>query len=252
MCWIYMNREKAATAFQKGKKLLKNKFSFLSKHDQNEVMLNLRNYSIRQLNSGKKEFWNEIFELYKLGLELNLIVDDKKISEAAFGNIVKAGCVVGQFKWVEGFIVNYEIFLDDKLRTDAKTLSIATFYFHKKDYEKTVSLLNQHQFNQILLQLDARILSIKARFYQFLENNDFYFFFISTLATDEKYFRRNKIIAEQKIVVHLNFILAIKQLSELIFNKTSSNIIKKKMEKFLNAEKKLASKDWLLDIIKEL
>ncbi|HFA48259.1 MAG TPA: hypothetical protein ENJ95_04485, partial [Bacteroidetes bacterium] len=52
--------EKAEMAFENGKELLKDKYALLSKHDQNEVMLNLRNYAIRQLNKGKTNFWREI------------------------------------------------------------------------------------------------------------------------------------------------------------------------------------------------
>ncbi len=244
--------KKAEAAYSTGKRLLENKFELLSRHDQNEILLNLRNYAIRQLNNGKKKIWKEVFELYKIGLKLDLVLDNNKISVSAFGNIVKAGCVVGEFNWVEKFISDFEPYLQDHLRLDAKTISNGTLYFHKKEYAKTVDVLSQHHFTELLYQLDGRILLIKAWFHQFLENHELYSFINSTLAADEKYFRRNDVVSEQRKLIHLNFILAVKKLSELIFSKTDREIIKEKMNIHLQKEKPIVSMAWLREIIEEL
>lgn len=244
--------EKAEAAFINGKKLLESQFSLLSKHDQNEVMLNLRNYAIRQLNKGKAEYWQKIFELYKLGLELDLIVNNGKISDAAFGNIVKIGCVTKALGWTEQFIYDYEKYLDSEVRGDAKILGLGILNLHKRNFKKTIDLISQHEFSQILHQLNARITVVKAWFYQFLINPGLYELLHSKLEADEKYFRRNKIISEQKKLSHINFVLATKKISELFYQNFDGRTIRFKMKNYLNKEKHIADKKWLFEVIEEM
>ena len=244
--------EKAETAFHKGKKLLENKFSFLSMHDQNEVMLNLRNYAIRQLNKGKINFWREIFELYKLGFKLDLIVVDGKISEATFGNIVKAGCVAKEFDWTENFIKSHEEHLDEEVRKDAKALSHGVLFLHKKEYEKAIDLLNNHEFSQILHQMNGRTTTIKAWFYLFKKDKNLYDVFLSKLSANEKYFRRLEKVTDQRKEYAINFILAVKKMTDLIFMKIKIEEIKIKMNKYLSGNKLIGDKLWILEKVHEL
>ena len=81
---------------------------------------------------------------------------------------------------------------------------------------------------------------------------DLYFFYVSTLAADEKYIRRATVLSEQKKKIHLNFILAVKKLIEMIFNKMDQKEIKNKMKKLLYDEKQIISKAWLLEIVDDL
>ena len=135
---LYMP-EKSEAAFKEGKKLLIKKIALIGRHDQNEILLNLRNYAIRQLNNGKKEYWMEVFNLYKLGLELDLILDNNRLSVNAYSNIVKAGCESRQFRWTENFIKKYEVCLYGKWRVDAKVHSLGSLYFYKKNMTRQLT-----------------------------------------------------------------------------------------------------------------
>ena len=244
--------EKAESAFQSGKELLGHQFSLLSKHDQNEVMLNLRNYAIRQLNKGRTEFWKEIFELYKLGLKLDLIVDDGKISDSAFGNIVKSGCKALEFDWVEQFINDYEKHLDKDVREDAKVISLGVLNFEKRDFYKTIKLIEQHNFTQLLYQQEARILAIKAWFEEFIINKDLFNLLSHRIEAAEKLYRRNSTISEQNKQALINFTLASKNLVDLIYQRKNSNEIKNRMKNYFNDKEHIASKRWLLEMISKL
>ncbi|MEO1259361.1 MAG: hypothetical protein AAFZ15_11220 [Bacteroidota bacterium] len=248
---LYDN-EASEEAFYRGKEQLAFHFASLSKNDQNEILLNLRNYAIRQLNKGHNSFWKELLDLYQLGLELNLIVDNNKISDAAFGNIVKTGCVAKEFAWTEEFIESHEQFLDEEIRVDTKILSMGILYFEKEEFHKVIELYSQHAFSQLLHQMSARITLIKSWFSQFQEDKNLYSVLSAKLESAEKFFRRNKAISKQKKQMHLNFILATRQLSDLLYQRKSAKLIRQKMNKYLSLKSNMATKQWFLNKLDQI
>jgi len=244
--------EKNEQAYQDGKKLLNQYFQKISKQDQIAILLNLRNYVIRKINIGLTNFYDDLLELYKLGLQLDIIVDNKKISEGDFTNIVLAGCVVKEFEWTKQFIETYKNRLDEIIRNDAIALSKASLHFHMKEYSETIDLLNNHQFQQIFHQLKGRTLLIRTWFEQFLLNDDYYELLIAQLEAFEKLIRRNDIVASHKKEGYLNFILATKHLSDFISQNKPPGEIKMKMKKYLEESRKIILKKWIEEKVDSL
>lgn len=240
--------EKGEEAFKNGKALLGDEFEKLSRHDQNEVMLNLRNYAIRQLNKGKTEYWREIFELYKIGLDLDLIIADGKMSEASFGNIVRAGCVEKEFEWTKTFIEDYEKYLDENIREAVKRYSLSTLYFGMKEYDEALTYIESYEFTHILHQANSRILTIKIWFEMYVSDKSIFSLLISKLESTEKYFRRKNILTEQKRQESINFILAIKNFADLIQRGKRRKAIKIAMQKYLE-NRAMISKAWIKEKI---
>ena len=245
---LYMP-EKAEAAYQKGKKLLEEQFFLMSKHDQNEVMLNLRNYAIRELNKGRKSFLEEVFALFKVGIKLDLIVVDGKISEATFGNIAKVACGVKEFEWAENFIESYEKYLDEKVREDARTQILLTLHFEKDDFDETIRLYGQHEISNKLHRLSADLIFMKAWFSKFEKDKQLYDLLISTLGRFQKFNQRRKDIPEQRKMQMINFILPLRQLSVLVYRKETVETIEKKMNRYLSDEKEIFSKTWLKEMV---
>ena len=252
MVLLLYDKDKSEEAFYNGKELLAFHFASLSRHDQNEILLNLRNYAIRQVNKGNTLFWRELLDLYKLGLDLDLIVDNDKISDAAFGNIVKAGCVAKEFAWTEEFIRSHEQFLNKELRADTKILSMGILYFEKEEFQQVIELFSQHSFSQLLHQMSSRVTLIKSWFNEFQKDKNLYTVLSAKLESAEKFFRRNKAISKQKKQMHLNFILATRQLADLIYQGKSTKTIKEKMLKYLSIRSNMATKKWFLDKLNTL
>ncbi len=237
--------EKSEEAFENGKRLLPKHFKSISKTDQIAILLNLRNYAIQQINKGLSSFYKDVLDLYKLGLKLEIIIDNEKISEGDFINIVYAGCLGKEFDWTSNFIETYQNYLDEAVREDTRVLSLAALYFHSQAYSKTIDLLSQYHFTQILYEVNARTILVRAWFEQFFTNHDDYDFLMAQLEAFEKFIRRKTIISSQKKAENLNFILSIKKLTTLIYQKKLPNEIVAKMNNHVKGLKALTARKWL-------
>lgn len=255
MCRTILNlfdKDNPNTAFQTGKKLLLQHAATLSREVQGVVYANLKNFAIRQLNQGKTEYWNEVHTLNKMGLKLDLILHKDRITESAFLNMIHAGCHEKEFNWVKHFIEDYEKFLDPTYKEDIKKLSLGILYFEMKAYEMALSFVDDSGIVNVFVQNNAKILSIKIWFEKFIQDNSLFELLHSMLEANEKFFRRNKLLSKQKAMESINFILAIKQIVDMIFRKKGKMEIKEKMETFLAKHKTMVSKKWLIEKCNEL
>jgi hypothetical protein len=58
------------------------------------------NYCIRRLNTGEARYVREAFDLYRIGLESNALLENGYLSRFAFKNIVALGLKLEEFSWV--------------------------------------------------------------------------------------------------------------------------------------------------------
>ena len=244
--------EKSKSAYENGKQLLTKHLKEISKDDQINILVSLRNYIIQKINSGLVSHFKDLLEIYKLGLELHIIINNNKIKEADFTNIVHAGCMQKEFDWTEKFINDYEKNLDKSVREDAKILALAILYFHSKNYDEAMNKLGQHQFVHPLYQLTTKTFLMRLWFEKFYENNDYYDFLLAQLDAFEKYIRRNTSISTFKKEENLNLILAIKKMANYIYQKKSAKEIIEKMKLFLADEKRIIAIRWIEEKLNQL
>ena len=242
---------KSDKAFRAGLDLLSKQFALVSKDDQNEIILNLQNYAIRQVNKGNKDYTPELFQLYKLGLKLGLLIDNGKLSQPTYQNIVQVGCQLKEFKWTEEFINSFDIYLEEKYRMDNKLLSLGILYFEKKEFDKSLDFISQRDFGSILHQVTTRLIISKIWFEKFLKDPNLFDLLVSKLESDEKFFRRMMTVSQQRKEAHLNFVLALKLFSNFVCQNKSKKEIRKKMSKYLGERVIMSSKKWLLEKIEQ-
>ncbi|MEY2828425.1 MAG: hypothetical protein RIQ33_283, partial [Bacteroidota bacterium] len=146
------------------KEKLMNKKSKLLFTTQKEIYLFLINYCIAQINSGESKYYKEIFEIYKLGLRLDLIIQQKIISPWDFKNIITVALQQKEINWAENFIVKYNSNLPKDEIENAYNYNLAKVFFIQKKYTESLKLLNQVAYTDIFYQLDIKILQAKTLF----------------------------------------------------------------------------------------
>lgn len=138
------------------------------KSETRDIYLMALNYCIRRNNEGDKAFIRETFELFKKMLELDLLIENKTFSPWTFANIALNGLQLGEYLWVENFIKAYQTFLPKKVRDHFVHYCMARLHFEKKEYDKAMPLLVQTDFDDILLNLNAKTLLLKM-YYELVE-----------------------------------------------------------------------------------
>lgn len=228
------------------KEMFQTHIGVLGKWDSKMVSNQLVNYAIKKVNANNAVFFRELFDLNRLCLEHDLVLNNGKINDTVFGNIVKIGCLTGEFKWTENFINDYEKHLNESWREDGKVMSLAVLSYSKRDHYGAIDLLDSTNFVQVLYQLEARILSAKAWFENYLADKNIYDLALAKLNASDKFFRRETTVAEQKKMAHLHFILEVKHLIELIHKGKKGDEIREEMQRRLAKRKNMVSKNWLI------
>lgn len=119
------------------------------------------NYCIRRLNEGNPRFVRETFDLYRLGLEAGVLLENGYLGRFAYKNIVALALRLDAFEWVEQFIRDYEPHIEEKYRAAYRDYNLARLYFARRDYRRAMPLLAQVDESDLLLNLDSRIMLLK-------------------------------------------------------------------------------------------
>jgi len=204
-----------------------------------EILDSALNYCIKRMNMGHSEFVQEAFNLYQDWLPRGLLLVQGKLTPFHFKNIVTAGLRLSEFDWVENFIHEYSVHMDESHRHNAITFNLAQLYFYKKEYNKVIQQLSKVEYDDITYNLNSKTL-LMASYYELDEIEALG----SLLDAFRVYLSRNKDIPTTRRKHYLNTISIVRKLSKIISGDT------KQIEK-LTAEVEntqgVVSKNWILE-----
>lgn len=159
-----LNESTESQHFFAYKELLLDASNWLSKTEMRDVLLFGINYSIRRSNMGSAEFLRELFDLYKLGLEREIFLESGLLSRFSYKNIVTVALKLGETDWVEKFLETYTTLLSPDCREHYERFCRAKLCYQKRDYGQVQSLLHDLYFDDVLLELNARLLLLMVYF----------------------------------------------------------------------------------------
>lgn len=142
--------------------------------DQNlaELFGYARNFCIARINSGKAEFYNELFDLYEQGLQKRVLVVNNEINERNYKNIVTTALRIKKYNWAQQFIEEYRPMLNKAVRENAYNYNLANYYFHTSRFDKALLSLQKVELADLFYGLDARALMLKC-YYELDEKEAF-------------------------------------------------------------------------------
>ncbi len=215
----------------------------VSREEVRDIYLFAFNYCTRKINRAHAKYFTELFELYKLSLESDIILENGVLSPWNYKNIVTVALRLQEYDWVYEFIHRYRAKLDLKESDNAYHFNLATYYFHIKDWDKVLQLLQKVSFSDIFYGLDTRTLQLKIYFEQ-QEWESLY----AMIDSFRKVLRRKKIISDYHRENYLNLIKYIRQLA-----KANPRDRKKheRLQKQVEDDNRIADKNWLKEKIAE-
>jgi len=209
----------------------------LNTSTQREVLVMAINYCVKLLNSDQLNYIREAFELYRYGLKHNCLMINHKMTIFAYANIVALGLNLKEFDWIETFIPQYSKFLDVPNPQNYEHHNTARLAFARGDFDKTMSLLTQVEYDDLFLNMTAKIILLKI-YYQ--EN---YFDALEALLESFRVFlNRKKILSYHKT----NLMNLIKLTRKLLYLAPGEQHIKKLREQ-IKTTNPLAERKWLLE-----
>ena len=194
--------------------------------DRRNLILHLINYCVIQYNKGQKEFLQQIFDLYKTGLQNKSLLEEGKISRWTFQNVVSIGLLMGEMNWIEAFIHAYSQSISVENKGALITYSLSKLFYKQGNFKKAILHLQSIDSKDIEEVLNAKALLMRIFYeekeWQALEN---------LLTSFYQYTSRQK-IRKFKKESFLNLIRFSKQLMNFQINKGNNlNAILQRIEK---------------------
>lgn len=216
-----------------------------SKEEARSMYNYIRNYCIRKVNEGNQNYLKELFELFKVLINKQLILRSNMILQWDYKNIISVALRNKAYAWTEQFIHQYKAHLDPKYRENALSYNLAYLYYEKGQNDKAISELHKVEFDDIFYHLDAKVLLMKS-YFDLEEENAFH----SLVDSFRIYLRRNKLITRHQQVIYQNFIRLAAKLFRLKINlKLHGKQDKKKLDRLRREivnTKGVANVSWLL------
>ncbi len=147
--------------FRRFKTLLFQQKVHFSQDEFRGIYLFALNFCIKKVNNNEHAFYDETFDMYKKGLELELLFDKEKLTPFSFTNIVGIAIRQRELAWAENFINRFKKNLDIPFRTTTLSLNTARLEFAKKDFKKALIYLQKADYDDLINHVTAKILQLK-------------------------------------------------------------------------------------------
>jgi flagellar biosynthesis regulator FlbT len=205
----------------------------------------IANFCTKKVLLGAKRFLSEYFEAIKDSIFHDPWGNPDIITHFRFMNAVITGIKLGEIKWVESFIRDFQNKLQPEYRDETVGLTTAMLLFANNNYEKALAELTKINFDDCHHKMHLRNLTLQIYF----ELNHFEPA-LSIIDSYRHFLTREKSISELYRNYNVNFI---KYFNELL--KLKIGIKEMSADDLLydvNKSPEFANKDWILEKLREL
>ena len=222
--------------------------NLLSKKEQFSIFILILNTAGIRINAGHSDGIRKQFELYRMGLDNNILIRNNRITPQSFTNIVGLATNLNEITWAKKFIKNNSKFLPESVIEACILFSKGKIAFKQEKYDETLHFLWNCRFDHIAFDIRTKSFIIRTLFeiYNKNQTSEQYDFCIGQILTIEKFIRRKKDLSKAKVSAYLNFIKITKKLLKLIANnnltRTQANNLRTKISKNEN----VVAKEWLI------
>ncbi len=220
------------------KKILKDKLLNIERKQLEDFFGHAINYCAMQIRKGDRKFLEELLEIYVLGFERKVLLDNGFISPWNFKNVIRIGLNLKRYDWTENFILNYSDNLQSKFRDSALNYNLAELYYAKGELDQARDYLNRVQSSDLFYTLDTKLMQCKI-YYEIKAIE----VLISLIASFKIYIKRHKDINEGNKKAYLNFLYFLNKLIKF------KELDKVTLKKEIDNTQILTARSWLLKII---
>ncbi len=235
--FIMLFRRGGLIEFEQFKRLLFQQKTHFTNEEFRDIYLLALNFCIKKINENQTAFFLETLDMYKKGLEMELLFENGKLSRFTYNNIVAIALRKDDLLWVEHFIHNYKDFLEKNHKVTAYSLNRARLAFVKNEYQKALSYLQEADYEDLISHMTAKILQLKIFFE--LEEFDS----LDSLIQSLRVFIRRKRRIGYHYQIWKNILHYTQKIRKL--NPYDNNAIATLKEKIKN-EELLPEREWLL------
>ncbi len=226
--------------FQEMKSLLETQAASFQRKELKTLFIHSMNYCIdTKINHGREDYYGELFSLYRIALDREIIFDNGELNPHHYKNIITIALHIRELAWAENFIRDYTHRLAKSEQENALNYNLAHVYFYQKQYDRVIELLREVEYQNIAYSLGSRMLLMRTYFEQRQDQA-----LDSLIDSYSIYLRRNRLISKDVKQQYLNMLRFTRKLFQLApFDKKGREKTRQEIENC----KSLAAKKWLLE-----
>jgi hypothetical protein len=172
------------------------------------------NFCIKKINSGRTDYHQRIFDIYKIILSNGVLYHTGLLSPWDYKNVATVSLRLKNFSWAKSFIHEFRHLLPASEKDNAYNYNMANYYFQKKEFNAALKLLQGVEFSDPVYQLDARAMLLKIYVEQ--DNHDALFHHFKAFQT---FLERNKLVSKFHKTLYGNLIRYTKKMVQAQGNK---------------------------------
>lgn len=165
-CYKSLTEPNQARHYQQLKKLLFEHYQALESSEIKNIHVIALNFCIKQLNNGDEKYVQEVFDLFKYGLDYNILIKNNVLSRFTYKNIITAALRLKEIDWTKQFLKQYTPYLNTKYQKNYHHFAHAKLLYTKGNYDETMHLLHQVEYDDLFLNLDAKMILLKIYYEQ--------------------------------------------------------------------------------------
>jgi hypothetical protein len=123
-----------------------------------------QNYCIARINRGEAAFYREIFGLYQVQLEKEIIFSNGALSHMDYSNIVTTALRLKEFAWAASFIESYQSHLLPEYQKGVYAYNLANLHFEQKKLRAAIRLLREVEIDDPFYEASSKVLLCKVYF----------------------------------------------------------------------------------------
>jgi hypothetical protein len=208
-----------------------------------DIYLMATNYCTNQINRGQGEMRKELFQLYRIGVENQILMESGELSRFTFRNIVNLGTALKELDWINKFTEEYQHYLNEQHREKFIRFAKAKLHYARGEYDAAMPIIATLDFDDVLTNLYSKGILIIMYYEQ-----DEIDALESLLDSMRTYLRRKQVMGNYK-VIYSNLITYTRKLIKVnVYDKEQVSKLKKEIMQV----GPLPEKQWFLKQIERM
>lgn len=129
-----------------------------------EIFVILQNLCIRRLKNGDKVSEAMLLTIYKTQIAKKIILVDGSLSPWTYKNIISIAFRLKEDDWAFHFMNDFKKFVPTSEQDNVYTYNLANYYYRKKNYDKSLILLQDVLFTDTFYKIGAKWILAKIFF----------------------------------------------------------------------------------------
>ncbi len=147
------------------------KIHYFDNQEHISTLTYLFNFPIHCIKKGNTAYAKELFNLYKFSFAEGILIIQDYLSSSQFHNIVSIASSLGEYIWLEKFLIHYEKTIVLSNYENVLKLGHSQLLFGKKDFSEVINKLKDIKYENPYFEYRSKALVLRS-YYSLDESED--------------------------------------------------------------------------------